>query len=237
MLEVGTHGPDFVLSCHDNGMTRLSRLQAKTDYVVVFFFLVAGSPGCTREVTGFRDLYGEFQKRRVGIIGISPDPVPALAQFVKDNNVPFDLCSDQDHAVAEQWGTWNERGQMRSTFILNSKGTICHVFQRANVYTHAQDVLDVIDAQIARKGGTPPEQTEAPPRPSPAESAPPALPAAGPVHLQPPSQAGGGVSAGDVLCAFARTSLHLLIQHLESGGQLPSDIAELAGRVALLRSR
>ncbi|MCS6915276.1 MAG: peroxiredoxin [Myxococcales bacterium] len=236
MLEVGTHGPDFVLSCHDHGMTRLSQLQAKNDYVVVFFFLVAGSPGCTRQVNGFRDLYGEFQKRRVGIVGISPDSVSALAQFVKDNNIPFDLCSDQDHAVATQWGTWSERGQMRSTFILNQKGTICHIFPRANVYTHAQDVLQVIDAQIAKDGGALPAQIEAEPKPAPPPPAPPSPAAAAPAPLQSPTSA-PGVSAGDILCAFARTSLQLLIQHLEGGGQLPSDIAELAGRVALLRYR
>ena len=48
---------------------------------------------------------------------------------------------------------------------------------------------------------------------------------------------GGTLAAGDVVCTFARTSLQLLLQHVESGGQLPPDLADMAGRIALLRYR
>lgn len=258
MRAVGEYGPDFVLSCHDSSMARLSRVQGRSEYVVVIFFLVAGSPGCTKELNGYRDLWPEFQKRQVGIIAVSPDPVHALANFFKENPLPFDLCSDADHGVAEQWGTFSERGQMRSTFILSNKNTILHIFPRANVNTNASEVLAIIDGIIQAEGGqVPASEPDAPAQAAqaaPAQAAPAQAAQAAPAQAAPaqaapaPAQAPiaaspaqiaapGGLAAGDVIATFARTSLQLLLQHVEAGGQIPPDVADLAGRLALLRYR
>ena len=42
-------------------------------------------------------------------MGISPDPVKALAKFAEEEHLTFRLLSDEDHAVAEAYGAWGEK--------------------------------------------------------------------------------------------------------------------------------
>lgn len=66
------------------------------------------------------------------VIGVSPDPVEALAKFRADNDLPFVLLSDPDHVVAEQYGTWGEKkmygrsymGMIRSHFVIDEQGSV-----------------------------------------------------------------------------------------------------------------
>lgn len=273
MREVGSFGPAFALTCHDNGIAKLSRLQERSEYVVIFFFLVAGSPGCALELKGILEQWPQFQRRRVGIIGISPDPVPALAEFAKATGCPFDLCSDMDHRIAEEWGVWSEGKQMRATFLLNDKGVIRRAWPRVNVYTHGADLLRAIDELIIEEGGQLPSDdapaelaqqaapAPAPPAPAPVHAPAPAsahVHAPAPIHHAPavvapapapaPAHAPAAAAphhapgrhlpdASDVIFAFARTSLQLLVSHMDAGGQIPNDIADLTARIALSRLR
>lgn len=66
------------------------------------------------------------------IIGISPDPPAKLKKFDEKYSLGFTLLSDEDHAVAEQFGVWAEKsmygrkymGVQRSSFLINEKGKV-----------------------------------------------------------------------------------------------------------------
>ena len=63
------------------------------------------------------------------ILGISPDTVAAQAKFKKKFELPFTLLADADHAVAEQYGVWQEKmnygktymGVVRTTFLIGKR--------------------------------------------------------------------------------------------------------------------
>ena len=79
-----------------------------------------------------RDAYGSIEASGATVIGISPDPLPALVKFRKDHDLPFVLLSDPDHKVAEAYGAWGERkrgdptskGLMRSHFGVDEEGKV-----------------------------------------------------------------------------------------------------------------
>jgi thioredoxin-dependent peroxiredoxin len=83
------------------------------------------------------------------VIGISPDPVSAIAKFADKYSLEFPLLADSDHAVADAYGTWGEKkmygktyfGVSRSTFIIDPEGTIAHVIEKASPKTHDDEVL------------------------------------------------------------------------------------------------
>ncbi len=66
------------------------------------------------------------------MIGVSPDPVEALAKFRAKNDLPFVLLSDPDHVVAELYGTWGEKkmygksymGVIRSHYVIDEEGRV-----------------------------------------------------------------------------------------------------------------
>jgi peroxiredoxin Q/BCP len=87
------------------------------------------------------------------ILGISPDTVAAQAKFKKKLGLPFTLLADSDHAIAEQYGVWQEKvnygktymGVVRSTFLVGADGRVTHVFEKVNAKGHAADVADALE--------------------------------------------------------------------------------------------
>ena len=70
MLTVGEKAPEFTLQDKDGNTVSLSDFAGKK--VVVYFYPKDNTPGCTRQACAFAGLYGEFQKKGVEVIGISP---------------------------------------------------------------------------------------------------------------------------------------------------------------------
>jgi peroxiredoxin Q/BCP len=61
---------------------------------------------------------------------------------------------DPDHAIAEAYGVWKEKsmygrkymGIERSTFVIDEKGKIAHVFSKVKPEGHAAQVLEALAA-------------------------------------------------------------------------------------------
>jgi thioredoxin-dependent peroxiredoxin len=76
-----------------------------------------------------RDVYDRLQAAGITVIGISPDPLPALAKFRSDHQLPFVLLSDPERDVVRAYGAWGLRddgkeGLLRSHFVVDEQGNI-----------------------------------------------------------------------------------------------------------------
>jgi thioredoxin-dependent peroxiredoxin len=120
--------------------------------VVLFFYPKSDTPGCTKEACEFRDAAKTFAKRDAVIVGLSPDKAPAQQKFATKYDLPFTLVPDPDHAIAEAYGVWVEKsmygrkymGIERSTFVVDEKGKIAHVFRKVKPEGHAAQVLEAL---------------------------------------------------------------------------------------------
>jgi peroxiredoxin Q/BCP len=126
-LAVGEMAPDFALQ-DDHGKTvRLSDLRGKR--VVVYFYPMDDTPGCTMQACGFRDSYPQIAERNAVVLGISPDDSSSHQAFKTKFDLPFTLLVDSDHKVADAYGVWNEeRGYpTRSQFVVDESGRLVDV--------------------------------------------------------------------------------------------------------------
>jgi len=120
--------------------------------VVLFFYPKSDTPGCTKEACEFRDAAKTFAKRDAVIVGLSPDKAPAQQKFAAKYDLPFTLVPDPEHAIAEAYGVWVEKsmygrkymGIERSTFVIDEKGKIAHVFRKVKPEGHAAEVLEAL---------------------------------------------------------------------------------------------
>ena len=150
MLEAGAQAPDFTLPDQQGNPLTLSDLRGTT--VVLFFYPRADTPGCTTQACGIRDRRADYAEAGARVIGISPDPVGAIAKFAGKYGLDFTLLADADHAVADEYGTWVEKtnygktymGIQRSTFIIDREGTIAAVIEKASPKTHDDKVLELL---------------------------------------------------------------------------------------------
>ena len=144
-LQVGDKAPDIKTS-------EFSLASLKGQRVVVFFFPKADTPGCTKEACEFRDASKTFSKKKAAIIGISPDKPAAHVKFAAKYDLPFTLVADPDHAIAEAYGVWKEKsmygrkymGIERTTFVIDEKGRIAHIFAKVHPAGHAAEVLEAL---------------------------------------------------------------------------------------------
>lgn len=82
-----------------------------------------------------RDAAPELAELDVTPIGISPDKPEKQKNFDDKHKLGFTLLSDEDHAVAEAYGVWQEKkmagktfmGVVRSAFLVNEKGSLIDV--------------------------------------------------------------------------------------------------------------
>lgn len=150
MLEVGDTAPDFTLPDQDGNEVSLADLRGQT--VVLYFYPRADTPGCTTQACGIRDRAEDYERAGVKVIGVSPDPVSAIKRFADKQSLNFTLLADEEHKVAEAYGTWAEKsmygkkywGVTRSTYIIGPDGKITHVFPKVSPKTHDDVVLKAL---------------------------------------------------------------------------------------------
>ena len=96
------------------------------------------------------------------VLGISPDSSKSHRKFKEKFQLPYTLLADVDHAIAEQYGVWQEKmnygkkywGVVRTTFIIDADGRIAKVFEKVKPENHAVEVADAIAALNVRDGGS-----------------------------------------------------------------------------------
>ena len=148
----GAIAPDFTLRTDRDEPLVLSALRGRP--VVLYFYPKDDTSGCTTESCEFRDTVPRFDKVDARVLGISPDPVKSHVKFRDKYHLNFPLLADVEHAVAEQYGVWQEKsmygrkywGVARTTFIIDAAGRIARVFEKVKPAGHASEVADAVAA-------------------------------------------------------------------------------------------
>ena len=147
MIELEQKIPEFKLPATQAGTLSDKDLQGK--YAVIYFYPKDNTPGCTTETNDFCELYKEFQGLNCEIIGFNNNPMKLHEKFEKKLEIPFPLVSDEDQGAVEAFGVWQLKkfmgkeydGILRSSFLIDEKGTIEKVWSKVNTKTHASDIL------------------------------------------------------------------------------------------------
>lgn len=143
----GQPAPNFELPDADGETVELEALRGGP--VVLYFYPRANTAGCTTQACGVRDRAADYAAAGATVLGVSPDPVKAIAKFRDKNGLGFTLLADSDHAVADLYGTWGEKslygkkymGVQRATFVIDSAGVIARVFPKVSPKSHDDVVL------------------------------------------------------------------------------------------------
>lgn len=150
-LVAGDAAPNFSLLNQDNELISLNDFKGKK--ILFYFYPKAMTPGCTVQAQGLRDTKAELDAHNVEVLGVSIDPVKRLGKFIERDSLNFTLLSDEDHAVADQFGVWGLKkfmgkeydGLHRISFLINEDGVIEHVFNKFKTKTHHEVVLDYLN--------------------------------------------------------------------------------------------
>ena len=110
-LTVGEWAPDFELPSSTGDTVKLSDYRGKR--VLLYFYPKDMTSSCTQQACDFRDRHGDFEGLNTVILGISTDPMKQHDKFIAKYGLPFILLSDEEHQVAEQYGVWQLKEDVR----------------------------------------------------------------------------------------------------------------------------
>jgi peroxiredoxin Q/BCP len=122
-------------------------------WTVLYAYPKDATPGCTTEACDFRDNWARVQAAGAKVYGISKDSVASHQKFVANQALPFPLLSDPDKTLLAPLGAFGKKimygkeveGIIRSTFLVDPKGIIRHVWPKVSVKGHVQEVLDELE--------------------------------------------------------------------------------------------
>ncbi|KQQ33840.1 alkyl hydroperoxide reductase [Duganella sp. Leaf126] len=124
-------------------------------YTVLFFYPKDNTPGCTTENIAFRDLHEQFQAAGAEIYGVSRDSLRSHESFKSKLGLPFELISDPEETLCEQFGVMKMkqmygktvRGIERSTFVIDAGGQLVKEWRGVKVAGHVDEVLEFVARQ------------------------------------------------------------------------------------------
>lgn len=146
-LKVGDAAPDFKLLNQDE--KTISLKDYKGQWLVFYFYPKDSTPGCTLEAIDFTALAKDIAKLNATVIGMSKDSCASHRKFIEKQKLGITLLSDPDHKIIEAYGSWAKKkfmgkefmGIVRSTFIIDPKGKLAHIWPEVSAKGHAEEVL------------------------------------------------------------------------------------------------
>lgn len=146
MLEKGQSAPQFSLTDQNGTMHKLS--DYKGQKVVLYFYPKDDTPGCTTEACTIAEVYGDFEKKNVKVLGVSADDSASHAAFALKYNLPFTLLSDPTFETIKAYGAYKEEDTTglgihsnRITYIIDEEGNIEKAYPEVDPATHAHAIL------------------------------------------------------------------------------------------------
>lgn len=152
-LKPGDPAPEF------SGTTTEGKPVSLKDYrgrkLVMYFYPMDDTPGCTRQACSLRDHNAEIAAKGAAILGVSTQGEESHRKFTEKFKLNFPLLADTDGAVGRAYGTLGGSGLLsklksaagmadRVTFVIDGSGRIAHVLDRPDVSRHAEEVLALL---------------------------------------------------------------------------------------------
>jgi peroxiredoxin Q/BCP len=148
-MKPGDTVDDFELPDETGAPRRLSTL-LRSGPVVLFFYPMASSGGCTQEACHFRDLAAEFTAAGAQPVGISSDGTAAQQRFASAHSLGYPLLSDQGNQVAKEFGAYRRflpggLHTRRMTFVIGQDRQIVDVVASEMQFDrHADQALEIV---------------------------------------------------------------------------------------------
>jgi len=146
-LKIGDKAPE-IKGIDQNG-DKITLDQYKGKKVVLYFYPKDMTPGCTAQACDLSDNYNDLIKKGYDVLGVSCDSVKRHQKFIEKYNLPFNLISDEDQQVVNNYGVWQLKkfmgreymGIVRTTFIIDEKGIIEDIITKVNTKQHTDQIL------------------------------------------------------------------------------------------------
>ncbi len=145
-LKNSTTAPDFVLK-NANG-DEISLKDFRGSPVLLVFYPLDWSPGCSQQLDLYQQELSEFEKRGIAVLGISVDSIYSHGAWAVVRKIGFPLLSDFNPKgeVARKYNVWREPDGFseRALYLIDGEGIIRYGFVSAYLH-HIPDIYHLFE--------------------------------------------------------------------------------------------
>ena len=147
-LQIGDKAPSINAIDQNENSINLESYRGKKG--VLYFYPKDMTPGCTAQSCNLSDNYKLLVEKGYDVLGVSCDSVKRHQKFIAKHDLPFNLVSDEDHKVVNDYGVWQLKkfmgreymGIVRTTFIIDENGLIFDIITKVNTKEHTTQIID-----------------------------------------------------------------------------------------------
>jgi peroxiredoxin Q/BCP len=156
-LDVGERAPNFSIPAAIGGQVFTFSLQdslAKGP-VVLYFFPLAFSEGCSLEAHEFAEAIGKYQALGASVVGVSTDDIGTLSKFsTQVCQSKFPVASDESKKVVTSYdAVWKSRPEWanRISYVIAPDGSVVYNYINLNPERHVEKTLRALKDWAAAK--------------------------------------------------------------------------------------
>ncbi len=123
LIPIGDPAPDFMLQDAKGELVRLSDWRGKKNVVLVFYPM-DNTPGCTKQLCAIRDDITNFKDSETVVYGVNPGSAESHQKFIDDHNFPFTLLVDAGKIVAGVYGAKGIPVVKRTVYAIDKDGNV-----------------------------------------------------------------------------------------------------------------
>jgi peroxiredoxin Q/BCP len=153
-VKVGDTAPDFEIFAATGGQQaadapkKLSDLKGEKN-VLLAFYPKADTPGCTKQLCGYRDDIEKFKSASTEVIAISVDHQTDSDAFKDKFSLPFPVLGDPEKKVIEAYGVPLREFQgnqfaERSVFLVDKEGIVRYIDMKYDLTKDKTSLYDAI---------------------------------------------------------------------------------------------
>jgi peroxiredoxin len=154
-LPVGTQAPDFELPDASGQTLRLSDFRGRP--VVLVFYPLDWSPGCSQQLDLYEQEIEEFRSRSAQVLAVSVDSIYSHGAWAAVRGLSFPLLADfqPKGEVARRYGVWRERDGFseRALYVIDPEGRIAWAHVSPYLH-HIPDIYELLEPVDAARGAT-----------------------------------------------------------------------------------
>jgi peroxiredoxin len=144
-LEPGTKAPDFTLL--DAKGYKVSLSDFKGSPVMLVFYPLDWSPGCSQQLDLYQHEWKEFESRGVKVLGISVDSIYSHGAWAAVRKIEFPLLSDFNPKgeVSEKYSVYRNTDGFseRALYLIDNEGVIRYSYVSPQIH-HIPDIYQLL---------------------------------------------------------------------------------------------
>ena len=147
MLKENTLAPDFTLNDQEGRTHSLS--DYKGNWLLMYFYPMDFTPGCTIEACSIRNAFSDFDKYHIKVLGVNNGTEVSHKKFAEKFKLTFPLLSDTKMEVIKLYKANFFFLTRRISYLISPKGLIKRAYGFVNPSTHPKSVINDVEYFIS----------------------------------------------------------------------------------------